>query len=78
MINNNRIGVHNDCETLPSNAAQPKNCICEYVKRRKVMFITFTIIVLAIIITIPIVISKAKKTNSEETATTKMEITTGS
>ncbi|CAF1033376.1 unnamed protein product [Adineta steineri] len=86
MINNNRIGVDNDSETVTSNAAQPKK-LCEYLKRRKVMCITFIIIVLAIIITISIVIVKTKKTNSEQTSTIeettiqiteKIEVTTES
>ncbi|CAF0726461.1 unnamed protein product [Adineta steineri] len=57
-------------KTIVLNTAQPKN-LCEYLKRRKVMWITFTIIVLVIIITIPIVTVKTKKKNSEETSTTE-------
>ncbi|CAF1499630.1 unnamed protein product [Adineta steineri] len=70
MINNNRIGVDNDSETVTSNAARPKN-LCEYVKSRKVMCITFIIIVLVIIITTAIAIVKTKKTNSEEISITE-------
>ncbi|CAF3684576.1 unnamed protein product [Adineta steineri] len=70
MINNNRIGVDNDSETVTSNAARPKK-LCEYVKRRKVMCIILIIIALAIIITISIVICKTKKTNSEEVSITE-------
>ncbi|CAF1418457.1 unnamed protein product [Adineta steineri] len=78
MNNNNRIGVENDSETVTSNAMQPTT-LCEYLKRRKVMWITFTIIVLVIIITIAIVIVKRKQTNSETTSTIEgMEATTGS
>ncbi|CAF4311671.1 unnamed protein product, partial [Adineta steineri] len=70
-------------KTVTSNATQSKT-LCEYMKRRKGMWITFTIIVLVIIITIPIFISKTKMINSETTPTieitTEMEVpqTTGS
>ncbi|CAF1553852.1 unnamed protein product [Adineta steineri] len=79
MNNNNRTGVVDDSETVTSNAAQP-NIICKCLKKRKVMWITFTIIALAIIIAVPIFICKIKKTSSEETSTTEettIEITTG-
>ncbi|CAF1359610.1 unnamed protein product [Adineta steineri] len=78
MRNNNRIGVENDSETVTSNTTQPTT-LCEHLKRRKMMWITFTIIVLVMIITIPIVMVETKKTNSETTSTTEeMEATTGS
>ncbi|CAF1473125.1 unnamed protein product [Adineta steineri] len=78
MINNNRIGVDNDSETVTSDVAQPKK-ICEYLKRKKVMCIIVIIIVLVIIITISIVIVKTKKRNSEKVSTTEeMEVTTES
>ncbi|CAF4280163.1 unnamed protein product [Adineta steineri] len=78
MNNNNRTGVVDDSETVISNAGQP-NIICKCLKRRKVMWFTFTIIALATIITIPIAIAKTKKTNYGKTSTTteKMEVTTG-
>ncbi|CAF4162465.1 unnamed protein product [Adineta steineri] len=81
MNNNNR------SETVTSNATQPKNKLCEYLKRRKVMWIIVIIIVIVLIITIPIVIIKTKKANSEKTSTKEegtikiteeMEVTTGS
>ncbi|CAF4082823.1 unnamed protein product, partial [Adineta steineri] len=56
-------------ETVTSNATQPKNKLCEYLKRRKVMWIIVIIIVIVLIITIPIVIIKTKKANSEKTST---------
>ncbi|CAF4208980.1 unnamed protein product, partial [Adineta steineri] len=85
MNNNNRVGVDNDSETVTSNATQPKNKLCEYLKRRTVMWIVVIIIVIVLIITTPIVIIKTKKANIEQTSTTekttietteKMEITT--
>ncbi|CAF1136525.1 unnamed protein product [Adineta steineri] len=78
MNNNNRIGVVDDAETVASNGTQPET-LCEYLKRRKVMWITFTITVLVIITMIPIIILQRTKTNSESISTTqKMDVTSGS
>ncbi|CAF4352469.1 unnamed protein product, partial [Adineta steineri] len=73
-------------ETVTSNGTQPET-LCEYLKSRKVIWITFSIIVAVLIITFLILIFKTEKTNSEKTSTTeestikiteKMEVTTGS
>ncbi|CAF3682356.1 unnamed protein product, partial [Adineta steineri] len=65
-------------ETVTSNTTQPET-LCQYLKRKQVMPFIFTIIVAVLIITIPTVIIKTKKSNSEKLSTTEeMKVTTES
>ncbi|CAF4206913.1 unnamed protein product [Adineta steineri] len=65
----NRVGIDDDSKTVASNATESKK-LCECLNRRKVKWLTFIVIALAIIITIPIVMLKTIKANSEKISAT--------